>query len=164
MAECVLPSPRKENRISNDSDSPADEAAVPKRQKEMVKLKYSRRRRRVKKRIVKPPSNSSDSEPTASANKSLELLSICEGQNLRYSIGGITSATTHTLESSFSIKCGGDPSLTSMHADGCSSITKWNEFDFMLSQPSPQKPAVEKEETKLWFSGLLGSIFSFMCK
>lgn len=169
MAECVLVSPRKELRISNDSDSP-DEAVVPKRQKEMVKMRYSRRRRKLKKRIVKPQSNSSDSEPTASAKKSLELLSICDEQSLRYSLGGGSTAT-YTLphhESSFSFKREStDPALDSIFGDGRSSITKFNEFDFMLSQPnamSNKNPAEESKDMKFWYSGLIGSIYGYMCE
>ena len=191
MAECTFVSQfRKETQATNEISSESqDDAAAPKRQKELVKLKYLRRRRRFRKRAEKTHASSSDSEPPNSARQSVELLSLCASR--RFSVGGgnitYTPNSSYHLATSFSNQqqlnratsssfLESTETLTDRHcliqnaavAGGCdiSRASTKNLLDTVSIELEFQKSSnnceLKEAKTTNWYSNLFGSIFDYV--
>ena len=148
----VTSSPRVDNEASCESQDDCSVYSVPKRQKELVKLKYARRRRRFRKKIEKTPASSSDSEHAA--KKSFELLSL----NPSLSIFSCTSSLhqQHDTISSTLDTTAGFTCKTLIET----SFEKQIEEDFSSSDATTQSAKTEKSTN--WYSHLFGNFFDYV--
>ena len=147
----------------NETSSESQDDSVPKRQKELVKLKYGRRRRRrFRKKVEKTQaaSGSSDSEPTV-ARKSLELLNInCDRQSL------CSGHASFLDESGFSHQ---EVEETTVHINdaGLSGFGRQLEMSFEKQieldlAKEDQTLSLTKEKNTNWYSHLFGNIVDYV--
>ena len=154
MADRTFTTSPRPVRVENDTSCESQEDSVysvPKRQKELVKLKYARRRRRFRKKVEKTPASSSDSEQAA--KKSFELLSLnyCDT-----SLSVFSCVQTSVQESLPSVDTGFTckPLLET-------SFEKQIEED-LSSLPDISYTTPPKEKNNNWYSHLFGSFFDYV--
>ena len=169
---------------SNESQQDDIVTSIPKRQKEITKMKYIRRKRRVKRIAQKTQASSSDSEPTAAARQSLELFSLCNYSTMH------SRNSPQSLFSNESFFSQQESSLTkSAHSrtnhccppaldvlDTAATDACWlqaslkfdtdhiREFDgrTLLDESTIVTPAAKANKHTNWYSNFFGGIFGYV--
>ena len=156
MAERTFTTSPRPVRVENETSCESQEDSVysvPKRQKELVKLKYASRRRRFRKKVEKTPASSSDSEQAAKKSFELLRLNYCDTSLSVFSCNqtSCTSVqeTLPSIDTGFTCKPLLETSFEKQIEEDLSSLPD-------ISNTPP------KEKNSNWYSHLFGSFFDYV--
>ncbi len=153
---------------SMSSESQDEPVTIPRKQKEITKLKYIRRRRRPKRNTQKTPVSSSDSESTAAARKSLELFSLCEYKRTTSPHSLLTNEVSfsqqdglHTNVIQTNPSCPVDTASCQLQA-GSLKFEPNQMFEFDGHGTQAIVSSSRKAKNTNWYSNLFGGIFGYV--